>query len=184
MTIATRVKLTYADLRLFPNDGKRHELVGGEHIMTPAPKINHQNASGNMFELLRASARKHKLGRVFAAPVDVMFSDFDVTEPDIVFISREREKIITADNIRGAPDLVIEILSPSTAEMDRQVKFKLYEKYGVREYWIVDPDAKWVEIFALRSSGYESLGKFSRGQTVRSGVLKGFNCAASEVFQV
>lgn len=183
MALAARIKLTYGDLRLFSDDEKRHELIDGEHIMTLSPRIIHQNASGNLFALLRDFVRKHKLGRVFAAPVDVVFSDFDVTVPDILFVSRERAQIITEENVRGAPDLVIEILSPSTAEMDRKTKFRLYEKYGVREYWLVAPDAEIVQIFALRANGFELVGNYSGAQEIRSEVLTGFVCQAEEVFE-
>ncbi|HEX7593091.1 MAG TPA: Uma2 family endonuclease [Anaerolineae bacterium] len=182
MAIATRVKLSYDDLRLFPDDGKRHELINGEHIMSPAPKTRHQNASGNLFARMHAFARQHNLGRVFAAPFDVVFSDFDATEPDILFISREHETILTEDNARGAPDLVVEILSPSTAELDRKVKYALYEKYGVREYWIITPDAEIVQIFARRPVGYELLGNFSGKQEIHSEVMSGFTCRAEEIF--
>lgn len=183
MAIATRNKLTYDDLRLFPNDGKRHELIDGEHIMTPAPRTKHQRASMNLAARLYNFVQSQKLGHLFTAPFDIVFSDFDVTEPDLVFISRARENILTEDNVRGAPDLVVEILSPSTAEMDRKAKFTLYEKYGVREYWIVSPEAENVQIFALRAKGYELLGNFTGEQQVRSEVLSGFTCAAEEVFK-
>ena len=182
MVTPTRVKLTYDDLRLFPNDGNRHELIDGEHIMTPAPKTNHQRVSMNLSRLFDTFVREHRLGHVFAAPFDVVFSEFDVTEPDILFVSREREMILTEDNARGAPDLIVEILSPSTAEIDRKVKFSLYEKYGVREYWIITPDAEIVQLFALRAKGYELLGNFSGKQEVRSEVLTGFACRAEEIF--
>ncbi len=184
MATATRVKLTYDDLLLFPNDGKRHELIDGEHIMSPSPKTKHQKASINLTALLFAFVRKANFGQVFAAPLDVMFSDFDVTEPDLLFISREHEEIITEDNVRGAPDLVVEILSPNTAEMDRRTKLRLYEKYGVREYWLVSPEAENIQILVLRGSKYELLGNFSGTQEVHSEVLDGFTCKASEVFQV
>ncbi|MDE3087761.1 MAG: Uma2 family endonuclease [Chloroflexota bacterium] len=182
MAIAARVKLSYDDLRLFPEDGKRHETIDGEHIISPVPKTAHQNASGNLSALLHGFARQHSLGRVFSAPFDVVFSDFDVTEPDLLFISREREKILTEDNARGAPDLIVEILSPSTTEIDRKVKYALYEKYGVREYWIITPDAEIVQIFALRPGGYELLGNFSGKEEVRSEVLSRFTCRAEEIF--
>ncbi len=182
MAIATQVKLSYDDLRLFPGDGKRHELINGEHIMSPAPKTRHQQASINLAALLHAFVRQHNLGRVFATPFDVVFSDFDATEPDILFISRERAKILTEDNARGAPDLIVEILSPSTAEMDRKVKYALYEKYGVREYWIITPDAEIVQVFALHSGVYALLGNFSGKQEIRSEVLSGFACQAEEIF--
>ncbi len=183
MVVASNVKLNYDDLQLFPNDGKRHELIDGEHIMAPAPETKHQDTAGNLFALLRAFVRQNKLGRVFVAPVDVVFSEYDVIEPDIVFVSRTHQQIVTKANLRGAPDLVVEILSPSTKEIDRKTKFKLYEKYGVREYWIIDPDAETIEIYALRAAGYALLQKFSRGDVVRSEVLPGFACAVDEIFE-
>jgi len=134
--------------------------------------------------LLHAFVRKHKLGRVFTAPFDVAFSAWDVTEPDVVFISRARLNILTKDNARGAPDLAVEGLSPGTAQMDRQVKFKLYEKYGVREYWIVDPDDELIEVFVLHANGYEMLDRLTRGDAIRSEVLGGFACAVEEIFSV
>lgn len=184
MTIPTQVKLTYEDLSLFPDDGKRHELIDGEHIMSPSPKTKHQRASINLAALFHAFVRKVSLGQVFTAPLDVIFSDFDVTEPDLVFVSHERETTITEDNIRGAPDLVVEILSPTTAERDRKIKFRLYEKYGVREYWLVSPEAENIQIFVLRGGKHEMLGNFSGSHEVRSEVLKGFTCKASQVFEM
>ncbi len=184
MAIAALMKLTYDDLCLFPDDGKRHELIDGDHFTTPAPKTNHQNASGNLVVLLDAFVRKNQLGRVFAAPFDVVFSDFDVTEPDILFVGKDQDEIITEDNVRGAPALVAEILSPTTAEMDRKTKLRLYEKYGVSEYWLVSPEAENVQVLALRGGKYDLLGNFSGSQKVHSEVLKGFTCKAAEVFEM
>jgi Uma2 family endonuclease len=184
MAVPTQVKLTYDDLRLFPDDGKPHELIAGDHILTPAPKISHQNASGNLFEILRVFVRKNKLGRVFAAPVDVVLSQYDVIEPDFVFISREREKTITEDNVRGAPDLVVEILSPSSAELDRKTKLRLYEQYGVREYWLISTEAENIQVLVLHGGKFELLGNFTGSQAVHSEVLSGFTCNASQVFEM
>jgi len=184
MVVATHVKLNYDDLRLFPDNGKRHELIDGEHIMTPAPNTKHQRVVIRLGTRLQVSVEKTKSGVVFTAPYDVVLSDYDITEPDIVFVSANRQQIITQANLRGAPDLVVEILSPSTKEIDRTVKFKLYEKYGVREYWIIDPDAETIEIYAWSAAGYALLQKFSRGDIVRSQVLPGFACAVDEIFKV
>ncbi len=183
MAIATHVKLNYDDLQLFPNDGKRHELIDGDHIMSPSPKTHHQTVALNLAAMFLAFVRKHKLGRVFAAPFDVVFSEWDVVVPDIVFVARARIRIITEAHIRGVPDLIVEILSPSTADMDRRTKFKLYEKYGVREYWIIDPDDESVEVFVLREQGYTLLKRFARGQKAHSEVLTGFACAVDDIFE-
>lgn len=184
MAVSMHVKLNYDDLREFPNDGRRHELVEGEHIMTPAPSMKHQSVSGNLFTLFHTFAQKSKLGRVFHAPFDVVFSEWDVTEPDIVYISQARLKILTPDNVRGAPDLIVEILSPSSDAMDRKVKFKLYEKYGVREYWIIDPGNESVDIFILGANGYTLRGRFLRGSEIRSQALVGFACLGEQIFAV
>jgi Uma2 family endonuclease len=184
MSIATTVKLTYEDIRSLPDDGKRHELIDGEHIMTPAPRTKHQRASMNLSRLLDTFVLEHSIGEVFAAPVDVVFSENDAAQPDIVFISSPRANLITEDNVLGAPDLVIEILSPSTANIDRKIKFRLYEKHGVREYWLVSPEAENVQIFVLREDKFELLGNFSGKQEVPSRVLSGFVCQAEEVFAV
>jgi Uma2 family endonuclease len=184
MAVAERLKLTYEDLQRFPDDGKRHEIIDGEHIMTPAPKRNHQNAQVNLLARLYAFVHANNLGWLYAAPFDVVFSKFDVVEPDLVFISRDRASLLTEANVQGAPDLVVEILSPSTVEIDRQTKFKVYKRFGVREYWIVDPDSAQVEIYVARPDGYELLGPFVLGQSVRSEVLTGFACSVDEIFRV
>ncbi len=152
--------------------------------MTPAPRPYHQRASMNLSLLLESFVRNHGLGQVYAAPIDVVFSDYDTTQPDLIFISHDRKNILAEYNVRGAPDLVVEILSPNTAEMDRRTKLRLYEKYGVREYWLVSPEAENIQILVLRGSKYELLGNFSGTQEVHSEVLDGFTCKASEVFQV
>lgn len=145
MATASR-KLTYAYLEGLPPDRHRHELIDGEEFMTPAPRPNHQGVVGNLFAVLKLHAKKQKLGRVFVAPTDVVLSDHDVVEPDVLFVSSARARIIGEKNIRGAPELVIEVLSPSTASWDRGAKLALYARSGVREYWLVDPAERTVEI--------------------------------------
>ena len=147
------VKFTYEDYLLFPDDGRRHELIDGEHFMTPAPSTKHQKVSGNLFSFLHAHARRTRAGEAFAAPTDVVLSDLDVVQPDVLFISAARRAIITEKCIQGAPDLVIEILSETTRKTDELVKRKLYERYGVREYWIVDPELESVKIYRMADAG-------------------------------
>ncbi len=183
MVITSRVRLTYKEYRQFPNDGKRHELIDGDHLMTPSPIAKHQRASLNLAALLKSFVEEHKLGEVFDAPFDVILSDSDVVEPDILFISAERLKTLVKDWVYGAPDLVVEILSPSTEEIDRTLKMKLYEKYGVREYWIVDPDAESIEVYALRRSGYKMLSRARKGQHARSEAIEGFVCDTEKIFK-
>lgn len=182
VTVPSRLKLTHEDYLQIPNDGKKHELIDGEHFMTPSPVAKHQMAVGNLFLLLETFVRKQNLGRVFVAPFDVILSDYDVVEPDLIFISRERMQAIVKEWIRGAPDLIVEVLSPSTAEIDCGLKMKLYEKYRVSEYWLADPATEIIEVYVLRQDGYELFSRASKGQRVKSVMLKNFEIPSEEVF--
>jgi Uma2 family endonuclease len=142
------VKLTYDDFVLFPDDGQRHELIDGEHIVSPAPNMHHQGAVGNIFGLIWSYLQTRPIGRVFGAPVDILFSPFDVVEPDVVYLSQERvAEIVTKRYVDGAPNLVVEVASPSTRKRDKTIKRLLYEKFGVDEYWFVDPERTSVLVF-------------------------------------
>jgi hypothetical protein len=117
-----RVKLTYDDFVLFPDDGMRHELIDGEHHVTPSPNTKHQTVSGNLYFLIRSWLDSHPAGRIFSAPFDVVFSKVDVVEPDLVYVSHERSRVLTAANVQGAPDIVIEIGSPGTRRRDETIE--------------------------------------------------------------
>jgi Uma2 family endonuclease len=142
-----RVKLTYDDFLLFPDDGLRHELIDGEHYVTPAPNRRHQALVGRLHLALGAFLEdRPDRGQLFLSPFDVVFSFHDVVEPDLVFVAPDQLDILTEKNIQGTPALVIEILSPSTRRRDEQIKRRLYDRAGVREYWRVDPDAKTIVV--------------------------------------
>ena len=134
------VKFTYEDLLNFQDDGKRHEIIDGEHFVTPSPNTKHQRIVGRLNLALGNYLEHHPIGEVFVAPFDVVFSDLDVVEPDLLYISRERAQVLTDQHVRGAPDLVVEILSPGTRKTDEVTKRKLYDRSGVQEYWVVDPE--------------------------------------------
>jgi Uma2 family endonuclease len=158
-----RVKLTYDDFLLFPDDGKRHELIDGEHYVTPSPNIRHQTILGNLYFLIRTWLEQHPVGRAFMAPLDVVFTQFDVVEPDLLFVSRIRATdILTAKHVTGAPDIVVEIGSPSTRKRDETIKRRLYERSGVSEYWVVDPDLDVVRVYRNRD------GRFDRPVELRA----------------
>jgi Uma2 family endonuclease len=144
-------KLTYDDFVLFPDDGKRHELIDGVHFVTPSPNTRHQRIVLKLGSTLDAFASERGLGEVFVAPFDVRLSPHDIVEPDLLFISAARADIVTDANVVGAPDLVIEILSPSTRRQDEVLKCDLYEARGVAEYWLIDPEAETVKV--LRREG-------------------------------
>ena len=151
-----RVRLTYDDFMLFPDDGKRHELIDGEHCVTPAPNARHQLILGNLYFLIRAWLEDHPVGQAFLSPLDVVFTSFDVVEPDLLFISRGRAaQIVGIKNVTGAPDIVVEIGSPSTRKRDETIKRRLYERSGVAEYWIVDPDLEVVRVYRNRDGRFE-----------------------------
>ena len=153
---APGVKLTYDDFLLFPDDGQRHELIDGEHYVTPCPITKHQRVSGNLYWLLRSHLEIHPIGEVFYAPFDVIFSDFDVVEPDLLYMSKARAaEILTSKNVKGAPELVAEIGSPGTRKRDETIKRRLYERSAVVEYWIVDPELDVIRIYRRGSTGFE-----------------------------
>ena len=145
-------RITWADAQLMPEDGKRYEAIDGELYVTAAPSRRHQRISANLESALRSLLDDAGHGWVYDAPIGV---EFPVTEegvqPDIIFVSREASTKLVDEGIRGAPDLVVEILSPSTAGRDRSIKLKLYRRQGVAQYWIVDPDGETVEVWDFAS---------------------------------
>ncbi len=177
-----RVKLTYGDYRKTPED-MRCELMDGELILAAAPRTTHQRTQANLGWRMSHFNHERSLGEVFFAPTDVVFSDTDVVQPDILFVSKERAHVITEDAIHGAPDLVVEILSPSTAERDRGYKRDMYERHGVKEYWMADVDLSTMAILRLSDGGlFEIVGTYGEGESFTSAVLAGFTVNVSEVF--
>ena len=174
-------KLTYADYCLTPDD-ERYELVDGELIMVPAPGESHQIVAMELGALLHVFVKARGLGRVFSAPYDVVLSDTDIVQPDLLFVSNERAHIRTPTNIRGAPDLVIEILSPSTASRDWGEKRDLYAEYGVQEYWLVDPDTRTVTVLLLDAGAFAEVACYGAGQTLTSPTLPGFTANLDDLF--
>lgn len=147
MKSGSTVKLTYDDFVHFPDDGKRHELIDGCHYVTPSPNTRHQVISGRLHALIWAYLDVTLIGQVLHAPWDVVFTDIDVVEPDLVYVSNQRASIITPAHARGAPDLVVEIASPGTRKRDETLKRRLYERDGVTEYWLVDGDRNRIRIY-------------------------------------
>lgn len=150
----TRVVLTYQDYAALPNDGRRYEIHEGELSVTPAPTPRHQEVVGNLFVALHAHVTAHRLGKVFVSPIDVILSDTSIVQPDLVYVATDRLGRISARGIEGAPTLVVEILSPSTTQVDRHTKLQLYARHGIPHYWIVDPDNRLVEAYALADGSY------------------------------
>ena len=176
------VKFTYRDYLYAPDD-KSYELLDGELIVTPAPGELHQSVSAQLGWRLVQFASENNLGRDYHAPFDVVLSDTDVVQPDLIFVSNERSQIITHANIQGAPDLVVEILSPSTATRDRTFKRTLYARHGVREYWMVDITKKDVTVLLLGDRGFEIVDVYGEGEALTSPTLRGFTLNLDDIFQ-
>ncbi len=180
--MATRTKLTYKDYETFPDDGNRYEIIDGEVIVSPPLITAHQWTSAELTWLLGAHIRQHGLGRLFYAPFAVMLSPHDVFEPDIAFISHDRMPLVEVKGMHGAPDLCIEIASPSTRGYDRTVKYERYARFGVKEYWIVDPEAKTSTVFALVRGTYVAIALARGEDSVPSRVLPGLELRADALF--
>jgi len=180
------VKLTYDDFLLFPeDDGLRHELIDGEHYVTPCPNTRHQRLSGNLYWLIRSYLEQHRIGQLFYAPFDIVFSRFDVVEPDLLYMSNERAAtILTSKHVEGTPELVIEIGSPSTRKRDETIKRQLYQRSGVSDYWVVDPELDVVRVYRS-DNAFERPQELSReaGDVVTTPLLPGLELKLADIFR-
>lgn len=181
MVTAARTRLTYEDYANTPGD-ERYELIDGELIMAPGPNMPHQDSQTNLGFYLVRFVKDNDLGRVYYSDTDVVLSASDVVKPDLLFVSKERQDIITHNNIQGAPDLVVEILSPSTSRRDWNDKRELYAAYGVREYLVMDPSNKIVWRLALKDGTLEIEQTYYEGDAIESSVLEGFTVAINDIF--
>ncbi|MEW5694303.1 MAG: Uma2 family endonuclease [Candidatus Hydrogenedentota bacterium] len=182
-TVATEEeKWTYQDYVQFPDNGKRYQIIQGEVYMSPAPVPYHQRIIRKLGKIIDEFITRSNLGEVFYAPCDVVFSDENVVQPDIFFISTAKLSIITDKCIEGVPDLIIEITSPYTQKIDKLLKKRLYEIYRVQEYWIVDVDKKTLQIFSHTGKAYEEIGNYKVGDIVRSELLKDIAFSLTEIF--
>lgn len=177
-----KLVLTYQDYLQMPDDRTRKEIIGGDLYVTPAPTPLHQRIVTALVSILRAHVRAHGLGEVLVSPIDVVLSQTDVVQPDIVFIARANEQIIGEAAIQGAPDLVVEVLSPSTVKMDRGRKMEVYARSGIPEYWIVDPDALTVEIYRLEQGTYRLELRAPAGDVIHSALFPGLAIAPAHLW--
>jgi Uma2 family endonuclease len=171
---------TYDDLLATPADGNRYELIFGEIVVSPAPKTIHQRISMTLSKILGMYVGTHELGELFSSPIDVRLSPYNVVEPDLVFVSRSRFHIVLDDFIDGAPDLVIEILSPSNRSRDLVAKASLYADHGIPEYWTVDPDTESITVLRLHNQLYSAVD--TRDGIVRSTAISGLELPVADVF--
>ena len=183
--MAARIEpvLTIADLDSMPEDGNRYEIIEGELFVSRAPSLTHQQIVFNFVLALGDYLRENPIGRVWPGPA-VIFSDFSGVIPDIIYISNERlDKIATGDRVAGPPDLMIEILSPGieNERRDRHAKRQLYRKYGVKEYWIVDPHKATIQVY--RSPKLRLAATLTKKDEITTPLLPGFRCRVRVIFQ-
>jgi Uma2 family endonuclease len=179
----TEVKLTYDDYLLFPEDGLRHELVDGEHEVTPAPNRRHQRVLLNLTRVVDGFVRRTGAGEVYLAPFEVKLSEVDVVQPDLVFVSAAHADRFTEAGLGGPPDLVVEVLSPSTRRRDLTLKAKLYEKFQVSEYWLVDPETNAVTVQRLQRGRFVGSDPLVSPATLRTALLPELEISLASVFE-
>lgn len=179
------LKLTYEDYRCIPDDGKRHELIDGDHLMSPSPTTKHQRIARALLTALTNFLHDHPLGEVFIAPYDVVLSDFDVVQPDLVFVATAQAEIVTETNIRGIPTLVVEILSEGNRKLDETIKRQRYEHYGIPEYWIIDPALDQVKMYRLTDGSYgqASVLSLEAQALLTTRLLPGLNLPLNTLFK-
>jgi len=180
-------RLTCDDFLLFPEgDGLRHEIIDGVHYVTAAPNLRHQDLVGRLHLAIGNFLAAHPdVGRVFLSPVDVVFSRHDVVEPDLVFIAGDQTNILTETNIQGAPAIVVEIVSKSTRPRDERIKKELFDRGGVREYWIVDPDRSQVTVYRRERSTLDARSTLSAADSavLTTASIPGFSLSLSDLFR-
>jgi Uma2 family endonuclease len=179
-----RVKLTYDDVVHFPDDGMRHELIDGEHFVTPSPNTSHQRISRRLALAIGQWLQAHPIGEVFFAPFDVVFTKFDVVDPDLLYISKSRAREMLTDTHGLGADLVVEIGSPGTRRRDETLKLQLYQRAAVIEYWFVDPEHEIVRVYARAGNRFEAPQalKADRGDVLTTALLPGFRLRTGKIF--
>ena len=184
MATNAQARLTYQDYFDLPESDERYELIDGELYMAPTPIPEHQIFLFYLTKVVEEFITGHGLGRVIIAPQDVILSDDVVLQPDMMFVSNERLHIIKwGQYVQGAPDLVVEVLSPSTARHDRTLKRERYARFGVREYWIADIVGRTIEVNVSSGDKFEVVGVYGEGDIFESPLLTGLEVDISGVFE-
>jgi Uma2 family endonuclease len=176
-------KLTAEDYRAMPEDGRRYQLIEGELHMAPAPNLYHQKVSWNLAEVLSRYLRAHAVGQAYCAPCDVYLDAHNVVQPDLLFVSNANAGILAEDGIHGAPDLVIEILSPSTALLDTKTKRAIYARSGVKELWVVDPTLRQIHLYDFARNPVKAVRLVEDDETFASPLFPDLTVSAAEVFK-
>ncbi len=175
-------QVTYQDYRQLPPDDFRHQLIEGEIVMTPASKVVHQIVKNNWLKAFQKFVESQQLGLVLDAPCDVYLDEHNVVQPDVFFISRDRLAIVTEEIVKGAPDLILEVLSPASAYYDLVEKKALYARFGVKEYWIVDPKWQWAEVYWNANNAFQLHQRAEKEGGVHSRLFPEFEVSLNEIF--
>jgi Uma2 family endonuclease len=175
--------LTAAEYRNLPETGRRYQLIEGDLYMAPAPDRFHQDISRNLEVMLANYLSAHPIGVLYDAPFDVYLTDTDVFQPDLLIVLNENRGILTEAGAEGAPDFVVEVLSPKTRQLDLVNKKRIYARIGVKELWIIDPESKEVAVYRFDHDPIEPVAKLSGQEKVNSPVLPGFAARLSEIFR-
>ena len=174
--------MTYDQYRLLPESRNQYELFDGELVTTPSPSVGHQRIIGRLCTQLLNYVEAHSLGLLLVSPMDTIFDQYTVLQPDMLYVSRERIPEVVKERIEGAPDLTIEVLSSSTIEKDRRRKLTVYSQFGVREYWIVDPEAQTIELHTRDGGVLRHIRTFSSNEAVQSLLFPGLCLPVASVF--
>lgn len=177
-------KMTYEQYRLLPESRDQYELFDGKLVMTPSPNVQHQRVIARLCTQLLNYVEAHSLGLLIITPTDTIFDQYTVLQPDMLFVGRERIPEVVKDRIEGAPDLTIEVLSPSTIEKDRRRKLTVYCQFGVQEYWIVDPEAQTIELYTRDGGALRHSRTFSSTEAVQSSLFPGLCLPVASVFEL
>jgi Uma2 family endonuclease len=174
---------TYEDYKNLPDNGKRYEIINGELYMVPAPTLGHQDTIGEFYFTIKSFLQTNPLGKIYLAPTDIVFSEIDVLQPDLIFVSKGKFDILTRENIQGAPDLVIEVLSPGTEKRDRTIKLKAYSKFGVKEYWMANDERETAEIWRRKGKKLDYHATLDRTQTLITPLLPRLEISLERIFR-
>ncbi|MSU21170.1 MAG: Uma2 family endonuclease [Pedosphaera sp.] len=175
--------LTVEDYRRLPETGPRYQLIEGDIFMAPAPNRYHQDISGNIQFTLQSYLEKYPIGKLYNAPFDVYLDEINAHQPDLVFISKQNYSVLTDAGLEGAPDLVVEILSPKTADLDRKVKRRVYARSGVKEFWLVDPETTLVHVYYLQQDAEHPAATFGEKEEFASPHFPGLKIKGSRIFK-
>lgn len=179
---SAQVKITYDVYRQLPDDGKRYEIIAGELCISLPPPTKHQIVVGNLLFALSVFSRAHAIGEVLHGPLEVYFSNTNLAQPDLIFISNKNSKIIQRAKIKGAPDLILEVVSRGTEKRDRTIKRKMYAQFGVREYWLAKAETATVDILRLQDGKLVPVAHLGKSDALTSPLLPGLKVPLAEIF--